>query len=86
MYGEQMSGGSADIRVGDIVQRGNGDRHRVTAANWRGDLKPDLVHTVCIVSDVPYESVDLHLSEIIWQPGDKVFFCADDVELIERPA
>jgi len=81
-----MSGGSADIRVGDIVQRGNGDRHVVTESNWEPGALADLVHTRCIQSDEPYVSGDGKRSEIIWRVGDEDFFCADDVELIERPA
>lgn len=80
-----MSGGSADIRVGDIVERENGDRHIVTNTNGKPGLLPDLIWTRCILSDQPYVSMDGHLSEIIWQPDDEDFFCADDVTLIERP-
>ncbi|ATC34129.1 hypothetical protein CA606_18315 [Caulobacter vibrioides] len=72
-----MSGGSADIRVSDIVSRCGDDRLRVVGTNGSDSLPPDLVETVCIDAGKGWGGFIV---------GRKDFLCADDVELIERPA
>jgi len=79
-----MSGGSADIRVGDIVSRDGTDRHRVLATNACDGMLPDMVKLECIGEARGWRQEDGSRGEGWCSIGDENELCADDLEVIER--